>query len=82
VGEGPVSIYLPIGYRDKMKARIVYTGPLMPPVAKGSQIAFLKVWIDDELSQETKLYAAEDVNKGGLQRQAVDALKELLFGWL
>lgn len=82
VGEGPVSIYLPIGYRDKMKARIVYTGPLMPPVAKGSQIASLKVWIDDELSQETKLYAAEDVNKGGLQRQAVDALKELLFGWL
>ena len=82
VGEGPVSIYLPIGYRDKMKARIVYTGPLMPPVAKGSQIASLKVWIDDELSQETQLYAAEDVNKGGLQRQAVDALKELLFGWL
>lgn len=82
VGEGPVSIYLPIGYKDKMKARIVYTGPLIPPVAKGSQIASLKVWIDDELSQETKLYAAEDVNKGGLQRQAVDALKELLFGWL
>lgn len=82
VGEGPVEIYLPIGNRDKLRARIVYQGPLMPPVEEGAKIASLKVWIGDELSQETDLYAAETVEKGGLQRQAVDALKELLFGWL
>ena len=44
--------------------------------------ATLKVWIGDELSQETALYAAETVEKGDLKRQAFDALKELLFGWL
>jgi len=82
MGKGPVEIYLPIGNRDKLKARIVYTGPLMPPVSAGDRIATLKVWIGDELSQETKLYAAETVEKGGIQRQAFDALKELLFGWL
>ncbi|MDJ0614883.1 MAG: D-alanyl-D-alanine carboxypeptidase family protein [Rhizobiaceae bacterium] len=81
-GDGPVEIYLPIGNRDKLKARIIYQGPLLPPVAEGDQVATLKVWIGDELSQETPLYAAETVEKGGLQRQAVDALKELLFGWL
>ncbi len=81
-GKGPVEIYLPIGNRDKLKARIVYTGPLLPPVSKGDQIATLKVWIGDELSQETALYAAESVDKGGIRRQAIDALKELLFGWL
>jgi len=81
-GDGPVEIYLPIGNRDKLKARIVYKGPLLPPVEAGARVATLKVWIGDELSQETPLYAAETVEKGGLQRQAVDALKELLFGWL
>ncbi len=81
-GKGPVEMYLPIGNRDKLKARIVYEGPLLPPVEAGSRVATLKVWIGDELSQETPLYAAETVEKGGLQRQAVDALKELLFGWL
>lgn len=81
-GNGPVEIYLPIGNRDRLRARIVYTGPLMPPVTEGEQIATLKVWIGDELSQETALYAAESVEQGGIQRQAFDALKELLFGWL
>lgn len=82
VGKGPVEIYLPIGNRDKLKARIVYNGPLIPPVSEGDKIATLKVWIGDELSQETDLYAAETVTKGGIKRQAIDAAKELLFGWL
>lgn len=81
-GKGPVEIYLPIGNRDRLRARIIYTGPLLPPVESGDRIATLKVWIGDELSQETALYAAETVEQGGIQRQAVDALKELLFGWL
>ena len=82
VGKGPVEIYLPIGNRDKLIARIVYKGPIMPPVEEGAQVATLKVWIGGELSQEIDLYAGETVTKGGLKRQAVDALKELLFGWL
>ncbi len=82
IGEGPVELYLPIGKRDKMTAKIVYDGPIMPPVEKGTKVAILKVWIEGELSQEVDLYAGETVQKGGLKRQAVDALKELLFGWL
>lgn len=82
VSKGPVEIYLPIGNRDKLKARIVYQGPLIPPIAEGQQIATLKIWIGDELSQETDLYAGETVEKGGLKRQAIDAAKELLFGWI
>ena len=82
IGKGPIELYLPLGNRDKIKARIVYQGPLLPPISKGEKVASLKVWIGDELSQETDLVAAETVEKGGLQRQAVDAVKELLFGWL
>jgi D-alanyl-D-alanine carboxypeptidase (penicillin-binding protein 5/6) len=82
VGKDGVDIYLPIGFRDRLRARIIYTGPLIPPVAQGSQVATLKVWIGDRLSQETPLYAGETVEKGGLRRQAVDAAKELMFGWI
>jgi len=81
-GKVPVEIYLPIGFRDRMRARIAYTGPLLPPVEEGRQIATLRVWIGDNLSQETPLYAAETVEKGGLRRQAFDAIKELLIGWI
>ncbi|MGI9402470.1 MAG: D-alanyl-D-alanine carboxypeptidase family protein [Rhizobiaceae bacterium] len=82
VGDGPVEIYQQIGFRDKLKARIYYTGPLMPPVEKGQQVATLKVWKGDELSQETPLYAAETIEQGGITRRSIDALKELLFGWI
>ncbi|MEZ5872044.1 MAG: D-alanyl-D-alanine carboxypeptidase family protein [Nitratireductor sp.] len=82
VGKGPVEIYLPIGFRDKLKARISYTGPLIPPVEQGTRVATLKVWIGDTLSQETPLYAGETVEQGGLRRRAIDAIKELLLGRL
>lgn len=81
-GKGPVEIYLPIGFRDKMRARIAYSGPLLPPIEQGQQVATLKVWIGESLSQETPLYAAETVEPGGLRRKAVDAIKELLLGWI
>lgn len=79
-GKGPVEIYVPIGFRDKLQARIAYTGPLMPPVEEGAQVATLRVWIGDQLSQETPLFAAETVERGGLSRRSMDAVKELLIG--
>ena len=82
VGKEPVEIYLPVGFRDRLRAQISYTGPLIPPVEQGAQIATLKVWVGDKLSQETPLYAGETVGKGGLQRRSLDALKELAIGWL
>jgi len=80
IGKGPVSIYIPIGNRDKLRARISYSGPLMPPIEQGQQVATLKVWIGDTLSQQTPLYAAEDVERGTLVQRAKDAVKELLLG--
>ncbi len=82
VGDGPVEIYQQIGFRDKMKARIYYTGPLIPPVEEGQEVATLKVWMGDRLTQETPLYAVETVEQGGIPRRSFDALKELLLGWI
>ena len=80
IGDGPVSIYMPIGNRDKLRARISYQGPLVPPIEKGQKIATLKVWIGDTLSQETPLYAAESIERGTLVQRARDAVMELLLG--
>lgn len=81
-GNGPIEIYLPVGNRDKLRARISYNYPLMPPIKNGTEVAKLKIWIGDTLSQETPLYAMEPVDKGGIQRRATDALKELLTAWI
>lgn len=81
-GDGPVQIYLPIGSRDRLRARISYEYPVMPPIEEGDRVATLKIWIGDQLSQETPLYATRSVAKGGITRQATDALKELLTGWI
>ncbi|WP_425418393.1 D-alanyl-D-alanine carboxypeptidase family protein [Oricola indica] len=75
-------ILLPITERDRMKARVVYTGPVMAPVEAGQEIATLKVWIGDNLSQEKPLYAAQSVPLGPIHRRALDALTELVLGWI
>jgi D-alanyl-D-alanine carboxypeptidase (penicillin-binding protein 5/6) len=80
--EGPVSIFIPIGNRDRLDARIVYDGPVPAPVAAGTPIGVLRVRVGDTLSQETPLFAAEDVPIGALHQRAMDALTELLTGWM
>jgi len=80
--KGPVAILVPITNRDKMIARIVYEGPVVAPVEQGTPVGALKVWIGDTLSQETPLYAAENVGVGALHQRAIDAITELLTGWM
>lgn len=80
--DGPIAIFRPITNADRLRARIVYQGPVPAPVEEGMQVGTLKVWIGDTLSQETPLYAAESVKEGGLPDRALDAMGELLIGWL
>lgn len=79
---GPVKIFRPITNADRLSARIVYMGPVPAPVAAGTRIGTLKVWVGNTLSQETPLFAAEDVGVGELSDRALDAAGELLIGWL
>jgi D-alanyl-D-alanine carboxypeptidase (penicillin-binding protein 5/6) len=59
---------------QKLSAEIVYKAPLKPPVKKGDQVATLKVSSSTSASTEVPLYAAEDVQRGGIVRQGVDSL--------
>ena len=78
----PVAILVPITNRDRLIARIVYQGPLQAPVEAGMPAGTLKVWIGDTLSQETPLFTAESVGTGSLHSRAMDAIGELLVGWM
>ncbi|WP_245415990.1 MULTISPECIES: D-alanyl-D-alanine carboxypeptidase family protein [Mesorhizobium] len=80
--KGAVSIFLPQENRGKVVAHVVYNGPLTAPIVKGTPVGSLKVWVDQQLTQETPLFAAEDIGKGTLSQRARSAAEELAFGWL
>ena len=61
VAERPVQLMVPRGVREKIIARVVYTGPVPAPVQKGQQIGMLKVWRGDVIVLEVPLQAAESV---------------------
>ena len=80
--EGAIRILVARDSKDALKARVVYQGPLMAPVEEGKEVGFLRVWDGERLIQETPLHTAGSVRRGALHARAVDALAELLFGWL
>ena len=73
---------MPIGFRDRLKADIVFTGPIMAPVEAGTKLAKLQVTIDGKVSQETPLFAAEDIGTGTITQRAMDAMQELIVSAL
>ena len=79
-GEGPLQIYMPVGRTDRMRADIVFDGPIPAPVQEGDRVAKLQVRIGGKLSQETPLYAAESVPVGSVPQRAMSAAQELVRG--
>ena len=80
--DGPLHVLVARTNREPLKARAVYQGPIEAPIKAGARVGVLKVWQGDRLIQETPLYTAESVGEGELHQRAIDALQELLLGWL
>jgi len=82
-GNGPLTVVLPrFPVNQKLKAEIVYDGPLKPPVMKGAQVAQLRVTSSTGAVNEVPLYAAETVETAGVLRRGLDSAFHLAFGWL
>ena len=80
VAQRAVRLMLPRGVRERILARVVYSGPVPVPVMKGQKIGTLKVWRGDFMALEVPLEAAADVGPGTLPRRAWDAATELFIG--
>ncbi len=80
--KGQIRALLPRGGAKELRARIVYTGPLMAPVEAGAPAGALKIYDGERLIQSAPLYTTDPVARGSLNARALDALGELLLGWL
>ncbi|MBN9071834.1 MAG: D-alanyl-D-alanine carboxypeptidase [Rhizobiales bacterium] len=78
----PVGLFLPADKAGSPRASIVYSGPLVAPVEEGDAVGILRIQLDGAVIQETPLYAAQAVPEGPLHSRAMDALAELLTGWI
>jgi D-alanyl-D-alanine carboxypeptidase (penicillin-binding protein 5/6) len=76
-----VTLLVPRGSRERIIARVVYSGPVPAPVQEGQQIGMLKVWRGDFLVLEVPLQAAESVSTGSMSGRAFDAATELVLGF-
>lgn len=80
-GNGAVRVILPrVPENPRLKAEIVYNGPLKPPVRQGDKVAVLRVITQNNSVNEVPLYAAADVEEGGLVRRGLDSLAYLALG--
>jgi D-alanyl-D-alanine carboxypeptidase (penicillin-binding protein 5/6) len=75
-----IKLMVPRGARERIIARVVYSGPVRPPVQKGQKVGVLKVWRGDFMVLEVPLQAADTVQQGGIPRRAFDAVTELVIG--
>ncbi|WEK49045.1 MAG: D-alanyl-D-alanine carboxypeptidase [Candidatus Kaistia colombiensis] len=78
----PLDILLMRGNRDRIRARIVYTGPLLAPVEQGRQVGVVRVWVGDAQILEKPLFTTVAIAKGSMDQRALDAIQQLLIGWL
>jgi serine-type D-Ala-D-Ala carboxypeptidase (penicillin-binding protein 5/6) len=69
---------VPKGDLSKVTATIVYNAPLKAPIAKGAEIARLKVKRGDINVLDAPLVAVEAVNEGSLTQRARDGAWELV----
>jgi serine-type D-Ala-D-Ala carboxypeptidase (penicillin-binding protein 5/6) len=80
VSNKPIQVLIPRGTNERLTARIVYEGPLRPPVTAGTQVGVLRVMRGNSQALEQPLFAAEEVERGPLTRRAYDGLWELGAG--
>lgn len=82
VANGPVRILIPRGSSDRLIGKIVYQGPLRPPVRAGAQVGRLRIQRGDVQVLDLPLYSDADAGTAELTKRAFDAASELVIGYL
>ncbi|MGO9544434.1 MAG: D-alanyl-D-alanine carboxypeptidase family protein [Rhodomicrobium sp.] len=71
-----VRILLPVTAKDlRIKAQIVYLGPLKPPVKEGDKVADVRITSESTgTSNSAPLYAATSLDAGGIVSKGIDSV--------
>ncbi len=79
-GHDSIEVLIPRGVRSKLRARIVYMGPLRAPVAEGQRVGEFQVFNEDQLIGTAPVFATRDVEVGPLYSRALDAAFQMVVG--
>jgi serine-type D-Ala-D-Ala carboxypeptidase (penicillin-binding protein 5/6) len=83
IGNGPVMVVLPrFPANQKLRAEIIYQGPLKSPIKTGDQVAVLRVTSSSDASADVPLFAAEDVVPAGKMKRGLDTIYHFATRWL
>ena len=66
--------------KKKIKAKIVYNGPIEAPIKKDQILAKLKIIYDEEQIGEYDLLAIKDVKKVNIISRLIKSLNYLIWG--
>ncbi len=77
-----LQLLVPALVQDGIAAQVVYTGPLVAPIAKGTQVAELVISIPDLPQARVPLLAAVDVPRGGFMTRISAAVLDLKSRYL
>ena len=83
VSDGQARIIIPRGSSGtgRLKASLVYQGPLKAPVKKGDAVGYLRVESSEGIVSKVPVFAAIDVPKSGVLARGLDSILVLALGW-
>ena len=77
-----VDIYKTIkkGQKKKLKAKVIYEGPVEAPIKKDQVLAKLRIIYDDEEVGEYDLFSIKEVKKVNIFSRLMKSLNYLIWG--
>ena len=66
--------------KKDIKAIATYNGPIPAPIKKGQKIGLLKIFFKNELIDEHKIFASEDIKKLNLFSRLIKSINYLIWG--
>ena len=66
--------------KKDIKAIATYNGPIPAPIKKGQEIGLLKIFFKNELIDEHKIFASEDIKKVNLFSRLIKSINYLIWG--
>ena len=71
---------IPKARKKNLKAYIEYSGPILAPIKKDQELGILKILYKDEIINEFKVYASEDIKKLNVISRIIKSINYLIWG--